>query len=279
MDLNQQPTRYDTYEYDRLSQQQTEPLRTWSFLDGDLELSTMPHLRAALGAALLAAASAAAPTSSPQQLQVPAAAPAGGVDLTVEFATAAGDGLEYSVSLNGETWLQSSPVRAYFDHTEYPSPSCTTKTTSSGTDEIGAFHETMQKWKAGSVAFTTAVKVYSALGVAVFETSVPDGATGTNASIPLVPGGWPGNQGNVKPIVAFPAFSTSDHAVGNGSSPGLGISANISAFSIENVETMCNLPPFWLKAQRDSLEQARSRFRPGRATSATAGACFSVHFL
>jgi len=232
----------------------------------------MPHLRAALGAALLAAASAAslggAPSSS-QQLQAPAAT--GGVELAVEFATTAGGGLEYSVSLNGETWLQSSPVRAYFEHTEYPSPSCTTKATSSGADEIGAFHETMQKWKAGSVAFTTAVKVYAALGVAVFETSVPDGATGTNASIPLVPGGWPGNQGNVKPIVAFPAFSTSDTAVGNGSSPGLGNSANILRFRLKMWRQRGdNLPPFCLKTQRDSLEQARSRFRPGKATSATA---------
>ena len=55
----------------------------------------------------------------------------------------------------------------------------------------------------------------------VFETSVPGGARGTNASVPLVPGGWPGNQGNVKPIVAFPAFSTAAAAVGNGTGPGL----------------------------------------------------------
>ena len=44
----------------------------------------------------------------------------------------------------------SSPVRAYFDHTEYPRP---TKVggvvASSGTDEIGAFTAKAQKWTAG----------------------------------------------------------------------------------------------------------------------------------
>eukprot|EP01047_Picozoa_sp_COSAG01_P042682 COSAG01_NODE_3740_length_5746_cov_2.375421_3_plen_199_part_00 len=130
--------------------------------------------------------------------------------------------LSYSVSLRGEVWLRSSPVRAYFEHTEYPAPAQDGPArTSHGTDEIGAFAAVAQKWIAGSTSFTTTIKSYPELGVAVFETAVPGGASGTNASVPLVPGGWPGNRGNVKPIVAFPAFATDDAAVGNGTGPGL----------------------------------------------------------
>jgi hypothetical protein len=130
--------------------------------------------------------------------------------------------LSYAVTLDGERWLQSSPVRAYFEHVEYPSPSrIGNVVVSNGTDEIGVFQASTQKWTAGSVGFTTAVKVYNELDIAVFETTVPGGASGTNSTMPVVPGGWPGTQGNVKPIVSFPAFSTSEDAVGNGTSPGL----------------------------------------------------------
>ena len=68
------------------------------------------------------------------------------------------------------------------------------------------------------------MQVYSgveASGIAVFELAVPNGAAATNDSVPVVPGGWPGSQGNVKPIVAFPAFSTASADVGNGTGPGL----------------------------------------------------------
>lgn len=128
----------------------------------------------------------------------------------------------YTVSLVGDVWLHSSPVRAYFEHTEYPNPAKDgPKVTSSGSDEIGSFTSTTQHYTAGSTKFSTAVKSYAALDVAVFEVHVPDGAGGTNASVPLVPGGWPGPQGNVKPIVAFPAFATDVAATGNGTGPGL----------------------------------------------------------
>jgi hypothetical protein len=65
-----------------------------------------------------------------------------------------------------------------------------TVTSSSGTDDIGTFTAKAQKWSAGGVVFTTTIKVYAKESFAVFETTVPDGATGTNASIPIVPGGW-----------------------------------------------------------------------------------------
>lgn len=136
-------------------------------------------------------------------------------DPAVKLGVAVGADFSYKVTLGSDTWLQSSPIRAYFGHNEYASPSRVgSADVSSGTDDIGAFSAKTQKWTAGSTAFMTAVKVYASLGVAVFETQVPGGAIGTNASIPVVPGGWPGSQGNVKPIVAFPAFSTSVDAVG-----------------------------------------------------------------
>ena len=41
-----------------------------------------------------------------------------------------------------------------------------------------------QNWTAGSVGFSTNIKVYSELGAAIFETYLPAGAQGTNASLP-----------------------------------------------------------------------------------------------
>ena len=143
--------------------------------------------------------------------------------MSIDVTTMGAKGFSYSVAIGGEVWLRSSPVRAYFEHTEHASPQrLGASVASRGTDEIGAFVATTQRWKGGGTEFSTAIKEYAALkDVAVFETRVPGGATGTNASMPLVPGGWPGNQGNVKPIVAFPAFSTAPEDVGNGTGPGL----------------------------------------------------------
>lgn len=135
---------------------------------------------------------------------------AAGVQIDVEVSA----DFSYEVKLNGDRWLQSSPVRAYFNHMEYPAPTRVgTVSVHSGIDEIGAFSAHAQNWTAGSVPFSTAIKIYAAPGTFVFETQVHGGAHGTNSSVPIVPGGWPGDQGNVKPIIAFPAFSTAPDAV------------------------------------------------------------------
>ena len=140
----------------------------------------------------------------------------------VELDVSVDDNFSYTVGVNGAVWLYSSPVRAYFQHTEYPAPTKVgAAKTCSGADSIGKFSSSSQLWKAGPIGFTTTVKSYAALGAVVFETAVPGGASGTNASVPVVPGGWPGSQGNVKPIVAFPAFATDAKAVGNGTGAGL----------------------------------------------------------
>ena len=58
-------------------------------------------------------------------------APAGllSVDVAEDFA--------YTVSLGDQVWLVSSPVRAYFEHTEYPNPTKDGRSvTSSGSDEL-----------------------------------------------------------------------------------------------------------------------------------------------
>ena len=141
------------------------------------------------------------------------AAPPAAVGLEV----AVDDDFAYAVRVGGDAWLRSSPVRAYVGHTEHGSPTKVGGVASSaGTDTIGAFAAKTQHWRAGQVGFATAIKVYPLLGAAVFETMVPAGAAGTNASVPVVPGGWPGSQGNVKPIVAFPAFATDSGSTGAG---------------------------------------------------------------
>ena len=76
------------------------------------------------------------------------AAGAGAVKLGVEVES---DG-KYSVLLDGDMWLHSSPVRAYFSHTEYPAPARVGgMAASAGTDELGHFTSKTQKWLAGSV--------------------------------------------------------------------------------------------------------------------------------
>lgn len=173
-----------------------------------MSLTAVLQLDIAIAAAAAGAGAAAATASSNA---------ASGV-LTVDVAA----DFSYTVRLGGEVWLYSSPTRAYFDHTEHPNPAKDgTAITSSGSDEIGSFTSTTQHYTAGSTQFSTAVKSYASLDVAVFEVHVPGGAIGTNASVPAVPGGWPGPHGNVKPIVAFPAFATDAAATGHGTGPGL----------------------------------------------------------
>merc|ERR1711969_6662 len=119
--------------------------------------------------------------------------------MSIDVVTMGPKGFSYSVALDGEVWLRSSPVRAFFEGEEHASPQrLGASVASRGTDEIGAFVATTQRWKGGGTEFSTAIKEYAALkDIAVFETRVPGGASGTNASMPVVPGGWPGNQGNV----------------------------------------------------------------------------------
>ena len=133
-----------------------------------------------------------------------------------------GDDFSYRVDIGGERWLVSAPIRAHVEHTEHPAPVRVGNIrTGSGVDEVGNFTSTIQNWRAGATMFSTSINTYNAHNVVVFETNFPDGAGGTNASEPVVPGGWPGSQGNVKPIVGFPAFDTTATAAGNGTTPGL----------------------------------------------------------
>jgi hypothetical protein len=102
--------------------------------------------------AALAMVLAAAPTPAA------AAEATGAVGLRVNLDPAT---FSYTVAVQGETWLHSSPVRAYFEHTEHPSPAKSgPSVASSGADEIGKYAAQTQQWTAGGVAFSTAVKSY-----------------------------------------------------------------------------------------------------------------------
>ena len=85
--------------------------------------------------AMLAAAAATGVTATTSAAAHPAA---GGVALDVTV----GADFEYTVSVGGETWLHSSPVRAYFDHTEHASPSKQGASVGGkGNDEIVRSHQ------------------------------------------------------------------------------------------------------------------------------------------
>lgn len=113
---------------------------------------------------------------------------------------------------------------SYIGHQWFPAGVATnglvkkgTATTAEGTDEIGPFTSITQRWvtSPATTIINTVLKSYSgqSSNVLVFETQVPAGAAGTNTSIPVVPGGWPGSTGkDAQPIVSFPSFITEPHS-------------------------------------------------------------------
>ena len=142
----------------------------------------------ALACALAAAsASMAAPPPSP--------APA------VIGCAVAADG-SFSVTVDGAPYLASAPTFTRADGRLFSTADGSLSVAAppaapvAGSDAIGAFNRTEVVWRAADgEAFRTAVQVYGAEGVVVFEQSWPAGATGTAApgdgAADTVLSGWP----------------------------------------------------------------------------------------
>jgi hypothetical protein len=123
--------------------------------------------------------------------------------MVVDFSEADGS---FNVSLGGETWLKSATIRA-FAFGKWQRLTKIGATLSSGSDVLGEFKCTNVSWTtASNVVLHTSLKAYGA-NMAVFVQQLPHGATETNASNPVLPGGFGLDPGDYPPVVAFPSFT------------------------------------------------------------------------
>ena len=171
-----------------------------------MQLDTLSQLVCASAAA---AAAAAAPGTSTSTSSYSTDSPV--LELRLDLSSG---GSAYSVWVDGVEWLPTAvapgPV-GHFSGSFGALVKVGKPVLAKGTDEIGSFSSTSQQWASApapadvtSAATTVWTRwlVYEDGDKIVFETSVPNGADRTNASVPVVPGGWPGTQGNVPPIVS-----------------------------------------------------------------------------
>ena len=154
----------------------------------------------AMLAALVACAALLRPAAAGAATATQAAPPL----LDVAF----GDDAAFNISVAGENWVGSAPIRA-FAAGEWQKLTHTGTTRSSGSDVLGEFSCVNVSWvTGGGLVLHTSLKTYAGLDMSIFVQHVPGGATGTNASNPVLPGGLRVmDPGNYDPVVAFPALS------------------------------------------------------------------------
>jgi hypothetical protein len=132
-----------------------------------------------------------------------AATPVASNLLDVSFA----DDASFKVSLGGSHWLSSAPVRV-FTAGAWGALTKTGATHSEGSDILGDFSCVNVSWLSGSTVLHTSLKQYTGKDTAVFVQQLPRGATHTNASNPVLPGGLRVmDPGAYPPVVAFPSFT------------------------------------------------------------------------
>jgi hypothetical protein len=123
-------------------------------------------------------------------------------ELTVEFSET---DASFKVSVGGSTWVESALLRVFTDG-EWQKIAKTGATQSTGSDELGSFSCTNVSWVSDSkVVLHTSLKMYA--DVAIFVQQLPFGAKQTNASNPVLPGGYILDPGDWPPVVAFPSFT------------------------------------------------------------------------
>lgn len=123
--------------------------------------------------------------------------------LDVDF----GDNATFSVSLGGIRWLESAPLRA-FAGGAWQNLAWQNVARSAGSDALGEFEcvNVTWSWSPGGVLHTS-LKTYAGQDMAVFTQQLPLGASGTNASNPVLPSGIRVmDPGDYPPVVSFPSF-------------------------------------------------------------------------
>jgi hypothetical protein len=156
----------------------------------------------AMLAALVACAALLRPAAAGAATATQAAPPPPLLDV------AFGDDAAFNISVAGENWVGSAPIRA-FAAGEWQKLTHTGTTRSSGSDVLGEFSCVNVSWvTGGGLVLHTSLKTYAGLDMSIFVQQMPGGATGTNASNPVLPGGLRVmDPGNYDPVVAFPALS------------------------------------------------------------------------
>eukprot|EP01049_Picozoa_sp_SAG25_P000845 SAG25_NODE_31_length_20541_cov_59.033069_22_plen_392_part_00 len=150
------------------------------------------------------------------------------------------DEATYSVSVWGSKWLDSAPIRVYTGGT-WQNLTRQGSVHSHGSDSLGAFTcinvswwvsggggggssssssgrvglggssvpaGRDEAWQRRRIVLHTSLKTYPAIDTAIFVQQLPSGASGTNASNPVLPQGVREmDPGNYPPVVAFPSLT------------------------------------------------------------------------
>jgi hypothetical protein len=104
--------------------------------------------------------------------------------LGISFA----DDASFNVSLAGTGWLESAPIRA-FHSGAWQNLTRTGVVHSAGADVLGEFSCANVSWSSGGrLVLHTSLKTYKDRDTAIFVQQLPHGASGTNASNPVLPG-------------------------------------------------------------------------------------------
>ena len=115
----------------------------------------------------------------------------------------------FTVSVGGAVWLESAPVRV-FEGGAWQTLNTTGSQHTTGTDALGEFSCVNVSWaSATGLVLHTSLKSYPGVGngMAIFVQQLPNGARGTNASNPTLPGGLRVmDPGNYPPVISFPAL-------------------------------------------------------------------------
>ena len=120
--------------------------------------------------------------------------------LSVEFASGGGT-VSYGVSVAGELFFASSRPLVFVNHKWHTPTAQGSPIIGTGTDAIGAYSSTTIKMlvQETGTQVDVAVRSYPERNAAVFSTTFPSGANGTNCAVP---------GGNACPSVNFPSFAT-----------------------------------------------------------------------
>jgi hypothetical protein len=119
------------------------------------------------------------------------------------------DSASFTVSVGGEKWLGSAPVRMFAGGAWQSLTKTGPAMHTTGSDTLGAFSCVNVSWASTSgLVLHTSLKSYADKDMAIFVQQLPAGAAGTNASNPVLPGNVRiMDPGAYPPVVSFPSFA------------------------------------------------------------------------
>ena len=110
----------------------------------------------------------------------------------------------FAVFVDGAPWLSSAPSSLFASGAERP-VLLGNRTTTYGTDALGAWEAQTWSGAAGGTRVQAAVRLYAGRGAVTFDVMLPDGAQGTQRAAPNTTE-WLA-YGDAAPIIDFPSFA------------------------------------------------------------------------